>query len=516
MEDVKPSVSWGMDGSSLQVHGETVDLARWKCFVRDQLRKMVDTAASLGCRDIDSVEVAKIADSASNSTAGYYFGEDDRNAFETSTFFVERLRSETNWFSRQSGEFRLNTVEAREWLGKCDRLLKHMMLVFHLLSGQPARATELLCLRYRNTVFHSRNIFVHDGALMTVTRYSKTQWSSGRSSYIPRFLPRIVAKVFVAYVTQILPVRQYLASLMGANDQQTPADWVDTHLFCDPKGKPWDDSVLSSAMESETKAFGLPSITVRPYRHMAIAIDRKYLRSSWEDVVHAETITNAHDAQANHSSRIANRVYGRQEGLFAGVTGNLMDLLAPISMAWWSWHLDSDTPSPAPPRFVKFSTMAEIDDPAGLRNPGMVVAGAGGAPMSSQDPTQSSISASQPQDLQQASLLAVQILQLLNPQMLNPQMRFSTLGVALNAHTAPTPGIPLAPPQADRPAPLPATGLHPPSPARPPPPSADRTPKELPGGHPRREKSSASKRQHGVTAESPSRSKRLRTHGERG
>jgi hypothetical protein len=63
---------------------------------------------------------------------------------------------------------------------------------------------------------------------------------------------------------QILPVRRYLAWLMGANDEQTPDDWVDTHLFCDPNGKPWEDSVLSSTMESETKAFGLPGI--RRYR----------------------------------------------------------------------------------------------------------------------------------------------------------------------------------------------------------------------------------------------------------
>jgi hypothetical protein len=233
---------------------------------------MVDTAASLGCRDIDSIEVAKIADTASNSKAGYYFGEDDRNVFERFDFFAERLRSETNLFSRQSGEFRLNTVAARESLGKCDRLLKHMMLVFHLLSGQPARATELLSIRYRNTLLHGRNIFVHGGALMTVTAYSKSQWATGRSSYVPRFLPGIVAKVFVAYIMQILPVRRYLAWLMAANDEQNPVDCLDTHLFCDANGKPWEDSVLSSTMESETKAFGLPGITVRPYRHMAIAI----------------------------------------------------------------------------------------------------------------------------------------------------------------------------------------------------------------------------------------------------
>jgi hypothetical protein len=56
-----------------------------------------------------------------------------------------------------------------------------MLLVFHLLGGQPARSTEVLSLRYRN-IFHGRNVFVYDGVLLKITAYSKTQWKTGRSS----------------------------------------------------------------------------------------------------------------------------------------------------------------------------------------------------------------------------------------------------------------------------------------------------------------------------------------------
>jgi hypothetical protein len=65
--------------------------------------------------------------------------------------------------------------------------------------------------------------------------------------------------------TQILPVRRYLAWLMAEKDEQNPDDWVDTHLFCEANGKPWEDSVLSSNM---TANGGRPKLTGSSPRSM--------------------------------------------------------------------------------------------------------------------------------------------------------------------------------------------------------------------------------------------------------
>jgi hypothetical protein len=146
--------------------------------------------------------------------------------------FAEKIQGDAGWFSHSNGKLQLDRAAVRDWLNQCDRLLRHMMLVFHLLGGQPARSTEVLSLSYRNNVFHGRNVFVYDGVLFTITAYSKPQWIAGTSSYVPRFLPGIVAKIYVVYNTQILPIRRYLASLMAKDAGISPSDESDSHGYC--------------------------------------------------------------------------------------------------------------------------------------------------------------------------------------------------------------------------------------------------------------------------------------------
>jgi hypothetical protein len=43
--------------------------------------------------------------------------------------------------------------------------------------------------------------------LLTIGEDSKTSAATGRGLYVPRFLPGLVAKVYVAYVTELLPIR---------------------------------------------------------------------------------------------------------------------------------------------------------------------------------------------------------------------------------------------------------------------------------------------------------------------
>ncbi|KAF8538828.1 hypothetical protein BDD12DRAFT_840530 [Trichophaea hybrida] len=61
---------------------------------------------------------------------------------------------------------------------------------------------------HSNTLLHARNIF----GLMTIMDYSKTQWATGRSSYVPRFLPPIVAKMTISWMMMMISlVGRYLA-----------------------------------------------------------------------------------------------------------------------------------------------------------------------------------------------------------------------------------------------------------------------------------------------------------------
>ena len=63
----------------------------------------------------------------------------------------------------------------REYLREVDRFLALLLGCVHIESGQPARGSEIVTMRHRNRLLQDRNIFVVDGAVMTVMRYHKLQ-----------------------------------------------------------------------------------------------------------------------------------------------------------------------------------------------------------------------------------------------------------------------------------------------------------------------------------------------------
>ncbi|KAA8913996.1 hypothetical protein FN846DRAFT_886260 [Sphaerosporella brunnea] len=93
-----------------------------------------------------------------------------------------------------------------------------------------------------------------------------------------------------------------------ATTETINSEEFDSHIFGDYTGKPWQADELSSLLQSETAMFGLSSINVSSYRDMVIAIGCGFLCHPWEDLDEDERNTNAHDAQANYSTKTANRI----------------------------------------------------------------------------------------------------------------------------------------------------------------------------------------------------------------
>ena len=82
-------------------------------------------------------------------------------------------------------------------------------MLFHLCGGQPARAPELLGLRWKNTSQGgTRNIFIENGLVAFVTGYHKGYRSSGNIKIIHRYLPREVAELLVYYLWLVLPFHE--------------------------------------------------------------------------------------------------------------------------------------------------------------------------------------------------------------------------------------------------------------------------------------------------------------------
>jgi hypothetical protein len=79
--------------------------------------------------------------------------------------------------------------------------LRRMLLLIYVTGGQPARGTELLTLRWRNSDrCEMRNIFIEHGLVSFVTFYHKNYSASSTTKLIHRYLPPEVGELLIYYL----------------------------------------------------------------------------------------------------------------------------------------------------------------------------------------------------------------------------------------------------------------------------------------------------------------------------
>ena len=95
--------------------------------------------------------------------------------------------------------------KVREYLRQLDCFLALLLGCVHIELGQPARGSEIVMMRHRNGLLQDRNVFVVDGAVMTVVRYHKSQSQWDKPKVVPRFLPPRLGQVMVLYLGYLQP-----------------------------------------------------------------------------------------------------------------------------------------------------------------------------------------------------------------------------------------------------------------------------------------------------------------------
>jgi len=109
-------------------------------------------------------------------------------------------------------------------------------------------------------------------------------------------------------------------------------------LFADSKG-PWSTERLTKVLTRETGARLGFRMTVQEYRHIAIAIDRKFIRgTSAEMDEDEEDEDDIHDLMAAHSTKLADARYARMGGLTRSLTPESISIFRTISDRWQRWY----------------------------------------------------------------------------------------------------------------------------------------------------------------------------------
>ncbi|KAI4192308.1 MAG: hypothetical protein LQ350_008675 [Teloschistes chrysophthalmus] len=234
-------------------------------------------------------------------------------------------------------EWALQSVSA--FLKLHDQFLARLGLLVMILGGQPPRTPELFSLRVENSIEGPRNIFLENGLVSLVSCYHKGYSIEGSVKLIHRYLPPVLSLIVVRYLILVRPLVQQL------NHLALGLESLGTYLW-DPSK--WSSMRLSNFFATETsRELGpLSRLSVRPWRHLAIAISRTFLPKDnyFDREMGAEQMQTA-DQQAAHSPYTAASIYGRLWTEAVGHIRPLRERFRRISVLWHDFWLKSASSS---------------------------------------------------------------------------------------------------------------------------------------------------------------------------
>jgi hypothetical protein len=339
-------IDWSNDGETVS-YKDVVNLsvAAFKKFVADQVaqaQKLLEGLLLLHPSEQlhklgVGIKMHQLVDNAVEGSRGYSFLQHPDNlkgALPDKRNWLLRRVLHNDWLQDEfieegrAPQVLWKTRRVEEYMQQVDAFLERLLLLVHLTSGQPARGTELLTLRYENTLHgHHRSVFIDNGMVSTVTSYHKGYSVTGSTSIIHRYLPTQVGELVVYYLWLILPFWQKL-DLLALHRKEPPSP------FLWPKGQgSWDSSRLSLILKKQFAAgLGQP-MNIPIYRHLAIAISRKHLPTKGfkRDYGLEDTVL---DKQSSHSTCTAGTIYARGLEEAAGQVTERRAAYRSISKEW--------------------------------------------------------------------------------------------------------------------------------------------------------------------------------------
>ncbi len=295
----KPRVQWSKDRQTLIYQGQRLLLTDLRRFVNElcALAESVLCNKLLFSADPDQhglVSVKQLVDDMNETSTGYSFVSDPRNHLDGGR---ERMMKRLSASPEAGSLLRIRggSVEGhpeawRKYRLYLQQFLATLFILVHT-DDVPARGVEILPIRCENAPEAPRNVFVHDGQVMIVTAYHKSQAITGQHKVIARFLGRRVGRLLITYLTEVRP----FVTLLDRDRVPKTARYF---LWVDEKGI-WKTPRATKALVQESAARLGCRITIQDYRHIAKAIDRGHVRSLAGDV--EEDGDLAHDLAAAHT-----------------------------------------------------------------------------------------------------------------------------------------------------------------------------------------------------------------------
>jgi hypothetical protein len=203
---------WSADKKIFYLHGRPIVVESFRKMAQSMETEQfwqlcwVDMVA-----DRFTIDLAQISDDVTFTTRGESFVTNPANRLSNGlAWMLRQALSEEGGMQLQTADGRWRGRSVRQYLRWVDRFKELLVGCVHIEQGQPGRGSEILTIRHRNELLQDCNIFIVDGAVVTVVRYHKSQSQWDKPKVVLCFLLPQLGQIMALYLSYLQPFREYL------------------------------------------------------------------------------------------------------------------------------------------------------------------------------------------------------------------------------------------------------------------------------------------------------------------
>ena len=367
-------------GDRITVRGISVTMSSIRHFVAALNTELRRTMARLLLLDderdaLPAADLGTLVDDPSNEVPGYSLAQDPRNRHDDpDTWVVRRIlgdgRLREQWLGKEGGPPRaaphdhaprFKPAAVSEYESHLTGFRERLLLLTYLASGQPARTTEIMNLRYRNTPYGGgRNVFVSGGRLCVKTWYHKGLFRTQSYKVILRFLPKEASQNFVRFVQLVLPFWQLVQGASTGADTVSPFLWAQRPVYHSSEERGawasyegrhveilWSSNHMRALLSRHSVRLLGQRLIPSTWRHLASAVSSRYLYGIFDDVSAGDLGSYDSDdgsgsdeedhplhLQSAHTSLISDTTYGRSASYGSGGRTSMAEKFRKASLLW--------------------------------------------------------------------------------------------------------------------------------------------------------------------------------------
>ncbi|CAO3695068.1 unnamed protein product [Umbelopsis ramanniana] len=162
---------------------------------------------------------------------------------------------QTFWSQTSAGAWVVCADAMQQYEDAVQQFLRALMVPIFIGSGQQGRRSEFMALRWRNTTWSTRDLFLHDGQMIFVLSYHQTRSQSDATRWPIRYVLLEVAQLATQYLVLVQPFRSFLHCKAPGSGAVSDHLWSRGH-------DPWEgDAVTRIVIDAGERIWGSLSMT---------------------------------------------------------------------------------------------------------------------------------------------------------------------------------------------------------------------------------------------------------------